>query len=116
LSRINEDTVAALDLREGLLVDLSSEHFKSAGYVDLVENVVANEASFPDLKTDSGYVYRKAEHLAGDTQRISARNPLASARYPFVVTLWHTQNDCESEAILFLAWPCVGYKDLYKCL
>nr|XP_044248841.1 uncharacterized protein LOC123002541 [Drosophila takahashii] len=66
LSRVNEDTVAALDLREGLLVDLNSEHFKSSDYVDLVEKVEANQANFPDLKTDSGYVYRKAEHLTGE--------------------------------------------------
>jgi len=66
LSRVNEDTVAALDLREGWLVDLSSEHFKSAGYIDLVEKVAANQASFPDLKTDSGYVYRKDDHLTGE--------------------------------------------------
>ncbi|KAH8406928.1 hypothetical protein KR222_007158, partial [Zaprionus bogoriensis] len=60
LSRVNEDEVAALDLREGLLVDLNSEHFKSAAYQDLVAKVSANKINFPDLKTEDGYVYRKA--------------------------------------------------------
>ncbi|XP_043062725.1 uncharacterized protein LOC122319465 [Drosophila yakuba] len=56
LSRVNEDAVAAIDLREGLLVDLNSDHFK----------VSANQKNFPDLRTDSGYIYLKAEHLTGE--------------------------------------------------
>jgi len=51
LSRINEDELAAIDLQDLLLVD----------------SVSANEANFPDLKVDSGYLYRKAEHLRGET-------------------------------------------------
>jgi len=66
LSRINEDVIAAVDLREGLLVDLDSKEFKKAEYVDLVEKVKANQANFPDLKADNGYVYRKSEHSTGE--------------------------------------------------
>ncbi|KAH8393897.1 hypothetical protein KR215_006108, partial [Drosophila sulfurigaster] len=34
LSRVNEEVVAAIDLQEGFLVDLNSEHFKSLEYVE----------------------------------------------------------------------------------
>ncbi|KAH8234084.1 hypothetical protein KR038_001292, partial [Drosophila bunnanda] len=34
LSRVNEDVVAAIDLREGFLVDLNSDHFKSVEYTE----------------------------------------------------------------------------------
>jgi len=67
LSRVNENELAAIDLQDGLLVDVDSSHFKSAGYKGLVDSVRANEANFPDLKVDSGYLYRKAEHLTGET-------------------------------------------------
>ncbi|KAH8280002.1 hypothetical protein KR054_004843, partial [Drosophila jambulina] len=60
LSRVNEDVIAAIDLQEGFLVDLSSDHFKSAEYTELVEKVSANQTNFPDLRTDNGYIYRKA--------------------------------------------------------
>jgi len=67
LSRVNEDELAAIDLQDGLLVDLNFSHFKSAGYKELVDSISAYEANFPDLKVDSGYLYRKAEHLRGET-------------------------------------------------
>ncbi|XP_051859582.1 uncharacterized protein LOC127565425 [Drosophila albomicans] len=66
LSRVNEDGVAAIDLRQGLIVDLDSPHFKSQEYLELLDSVKANSTNFPDLKVDSGYVYRKAEHLTGE--------------------------------------------------
>lgn len=66
LSRVNEDELAAIDIKEGLLVDLNSEHFKSIEYTDWVRNVQANSAYFPDLKTEDGYVYRRSEHLTGE--------------------------------------------------
>jgi len=58
LSRVNEDELAAIYLQDGLLVDLNSSYLKSAGYKGLVDSVSANEANFPDLKVDSGYLYR----------------------------------------------------------
>lgn len=66
LSRVNEDEVAAIDLEEGLIVDLNSDHFKSNDYLDLINNINANQPYFPDLKTEGGYVYRRAEHLKGE--------------------------------------------------
>lgn len=66
LSRLNEDEVAAIDIEEGLLIDLNSEHFKSTEYKEWVCKVQANNANFPDLKTEGGYVYRRAEHLTGE--------------------------------------------------
>lgn len=66
LSRVNEDEVAAIDIEEGLLIDLNSEHFKSIEYKEWVSKVQANNANFPDLKTEGGYVYRRAEHLTGE--------------------------------------------------
>jgi len=63
LSRVNEDEVAAV---EGLLVDINSNHFKSPAYKDLVAKVEEKKDNFPDLKTEDGYLYRKAEHLSGE--------------------------------------------------
>jgi len=63
LSRVNEDEVAAV---EGLLVDINSNHFKSPAYKDLVAKVEEKKNNFPDLKTEDGYLYRKAEHLSGE--------------------------------------------------
>lgn len=53
-------------MKEGLLVDFKSEHFKSIEYTDWVRKVQANSAYFPDLKTEEGYVYRRSEHLTGE--------------------------------------------------
>jgi len=66
LSRVNEDAIAAIDLREGLLVDMNSNHFKSPAYKDLLAKVEEKKDNFPDLKTEEGYLYRKAEHLTGE--------------------------------------------------
>jgi len=66
LSRVNEDELAAIDLRKGLLVNMNSNHFKSPAYKDLVAKVDEKKDHFPDLKTEEGYLYRKAEHLTGE--------------------------------------------------
>jgi len=55
LCRVYEGVIAAVDLREGLLVDMDSEDSKKAEYVDLVEKVKAIQANLPDLKADNGY-------------------------------------------------------------
>ncbi|KAH8286813.1 hypothetical protein KR044_003965, partial [Drosophila immigrans] len=60
LSRVNENVVAAIDLQKGLIVDLKSPHFKTVEYMDLLERINSNKANFPDLKTDGGFIYRKA--------------------------------------------------------
>jgi len=54
LSRVNENEVAAIDLREGLLVDMNSNHFKSPAYKDLVAKVEEKKDNIPDLKTEEG--------------------------------------------------------------
>lgn len=66
LSCVNEDEVAAIDIKEGLLIDLNSDHFKSTEYKDWVRKVQANSGLFPDLKTEDEYVYRRSEHLVGE--------------------------------------------------
>lgn len=47
-------------------MDMDSEHFRSSEYVELVQKISSNHNNFPDLKIDSGYLYRKAEHLTGE--------------------------------------------------
>lgn len=66
LSHVNKNEVAAVDMHEGLLLDLSSKLFKLDSFKDLVEKVAANANRFPDLKTEGRYLYRKAEHLTGE--------------------------------------------------
>ncbi len=42
LSWLNENEIAAIDLREGLLVDIKSDCFQSQKYVDLLKLVKEN--------------------------------------------------------------------------
>lgn len=65
LSRIKDEEVAATERRPGIMVDLNSEHFKSKDYLELIEQIEANQGKFKDLKTEAGYVYRRAEHCTG---------------------------------------------------
>ncbi|KAH8309948.1 hypothetical protein KR067_002277, partial [Drosophila pandora] len=60
LSRLNENEIATIDLRDGLLVDMKSDCFQSQEYVDLLKLVKENGNNFPDLKVEDGYLYRKA--------------------------------------------------------
>lgn len=66
LSHVNEDEVAAIDIKDGLLVDLNSEHCKSIEYTDWVRKKQVNSAFFPDLKPEEGFVYRRSEHLTAE--------------------------------------------------
>jgi len=45
---------------------MNSNHFKFPAYKDLVAKVEEKKDNFPDLKTEYGYLYRKAEHLTGE--------------------------------------------------
>jgi len=45
---------------------MNSNHFKPPAYKDLVAKVEEKKDNFPDLKTEEGYLYRKAEHLTGE--------------------------------------------------
>jgi len=47
-----------------LFVDLNSEELKSPVYQDIKAKVITNKNNFPDLKTEYGFVYRKAEYLS----------------------------------------------------
>lgn len=66
LSRMNEDEIASIDASNGLLVDITSEHFRSQEYLSLGESVTANSAKFPDLKVVDNLVYRRSEHSTGE--------------------------------------------------
>jgi len=66
LSRVNEEEVAALEARHGLLVDLESSQFKDPDYLDLIERVKDNASILPDLKSADGFAFHKTEHTSGE--------------------------------------------------
>lgn len=60
LSRINDGEIASIEQRPNALINLNSEYLKSKDYLELIERIEANKSKFPDLKTEAGYVYRRA--------------------------------------------------------
>lgn len=65
LSRVNDSEIASIEQRPEVKIDLESEFFKTKEYRELIERIEANQSKFPDLKTEAGYVYRRAEHSTG---------------------------------------------------
>lgn len=74
LSRANTDDMSALGLYSlsdfendsGLFVDLTSTHFQSHEYRQLLDRIGGNLDKLPDLKIIDGYLYRRTEHATGE--------------------------------------------------
>jgi len=49
--------VAAVDLKDNLIVDLDSEFFQSSENSKLVETVKENTSNFSDLRVENGFLY-----------------------------------------------------------
>ncbi|KAH8343601.1 hypothetical protein KR067_004070, partial [Drosophila pandora] len=57
LSRVEHEQIAAIDFNNGLLVDVDSEHFRSAEYIQLMEGIKSNLDNFSDLRIVDSLVY-----------------------------------------------------------
>ncbi|XP_044313064.1 uncharacterized protein K02A2.6-like [Drosophila rhopaloa] len=62
---MNEDSVAATEASQGLLVDLESPAFRSSDYVSLMERIRANEDKLSDLKplASHGGIHKTLERV-----------------------------------------------------
>lgn len=58
--------IGSLSVDDGILVDLLSEHFQTAEYNGLRQNICDNQCKFPDLKVLDGFVYKRTEHATGE--------------------------------------------------
>ncbi|XP_044573282.1 uncharacterized protein K02A2.6-like [Drosophila ananassae] len=66
LARVEHEQIAAIDFKNGLLVDIDSQHFKSAEYMQLMEGIKSNLDNFPDLRIVDSLVYRRTEYSKGE--------------------------------------------------
>lgn len=64
LSRVFTEDLSAIQFDS--FVNLESEHFKDAKYVEIKERIQNNSPRLPDLKVIDQFVYRRMEHATGD--------------------------------------------------